>query len=483
MSSLVAGRPGLRGVQQPRIELVPPAVSSSGREVVELCAAVGIDLDPWQRVVLDGALGEDRAGQWAAFEVGLVVARQNGKGEVLLARQLAGLFLLGEQLIMHSAHEYKTAAEAFLRVKTVVENSDDLIRLCKKPRTSHGEEGIELLNGNRLRFVARSGGSGRGFTGDCVILDEAYELGAAQMAAMLPTLSARPNPQLWYASSAGMESSSQLRAVRERGIAGADGGLAYFEWSADPRADLDDRGAWAQANPALGIRISEVFVERERAAMPQLEFARERLGVWDDAGRLAVIPFDVWEGLIDRASAVLDPVTFAVDVTPDRGSASIGLAGQRTDGSWHVELVENRLGTAWVVDRVIQLVQRWAPLSVRIDPAGPVGSLLPPLVEAGVPVVSVGAREYGQACGAFFDAVMGGRVRHLDQPPLTGAVQAVRQRPLGDAWAWHRKDATTDISPLVAVTLALFGHQEQQAGIGAPPLQGVPGRGRVVAFA
>jgi hypothetical protein len=470
-SSLAA----VRGVRRPRVRSVPPFDSSSGDDAIELCAAVGIHLDGWQQDVLRDGLGELPDGRWSAFEVGLVVPRQNGKGEVLLARQLAGLFLFGERLLMHSAHEYKTAAEAFLRIRTVIENSDELRKRCKRPRTSHGEESIELLNGNRLRFVARSKGSGRGFTGDCIILDEAYELGPEQMAAMLPTLSARPNPQLWYASSAGMESSSQLRAVRERGITGTDPGLAYFEWSADPRAEVDDREVWAQANPALGIRISAEFVERERAAMPEAEFGRERLGIWDDSRRAALIPFDVWEEAIDRTSQPQDPVTFAVDVTPDRSAAAIGMASRRPDGLWHVEVVDARYGTAWLVDRMVDLNHRWSPLSVRLDPAGPAGSFVPALTEAGVEVSLTTARELGQACGAFYDAVMAGKLRHIDQTPLTAAVHMARQRPLGDAWAWHRKDAQTDLSPLVAVTLAMFGHAQEAA---APKRSA--GSGRVV---
>lgn len=462
------------GAQHPRVESVPPYVSSSGVEAVELCAAFGIHLDPWQQIVLEGALGEDAAGNWSSFEVGLVVPRQNGKGEVLLARQLAGLFLLGEQLIMHSAHEYKTAAEAFLRIKSVIENHDELRKACKRPRTSHGEEGIELLNGNRLRFVARSKGSGRGFSGDCVILDEAYELGPEQMAAMLPTLSARPNPQLWYASSAGMESSFQLQQVRARGIKGDSPGLAYFEWSADPRAEADDRESWAQANPALGIRITEQFIERERDAMPEIEFKRERLGIWDDASTQSVIPLDVWETLLDRTSQPLDPVTFAVDIAPDRSASSIGVAGRRADGTWHVEVAENRLGTAWVVDALVDM-RRWSNLPVRVDMASPAGSLIPSLTEAGIDVQTVGAREYAAACGAFYDAAMANRLRHIDQTPLTAAVSGARKRPLGDQWAWNRKDATTDITPLVAVTLALQGHAET---IAARPQR--PSKGRVI---
>lgn len=474
MTSLDVVLPAAR----PRHSSVPPFVESDGADVVEFCKSLGIVLDPWQADILEASLGRDDDGHWSAFEVGLVVPRQNGKGEILLARQLAGLFLLGEQLILHSAHEYKTAQEAFLRIKHYIENNDDLRKRCRKPRTANGEQGIEMLNGQRLRFVARSKGSGRGFAADCVILDEAYELGPEQMAALLPTLSARPNPQLWYASSAGMESSTQLRAVRERGIIGSDPGLAYFEYSADPRCDLDDREAWAQANPALGIRVSEEFVELERAAMPELEFGRERLGIWDDSRRNALIPFDVWEGLIDRTSQPADPVTFALDVTPDRSASSIGMASRRRDGLWHTEVVDARYGTSWLVDRMVDLCHRWNPVTVRLDPAGPAGSFVPALTEAGVDVTLTTARELAQACGAFYDAVMAEKLRHIDQTPLTAAVHMARQRPLGDAWAWHRKDNQTDLSPLVAVTLAMFGHAQSAA----EPKPASTGRGRVIAF-
>jgi hypothetical protein len=66
----------LLGDQRPRIESVPPRLSSAGLEAVELAASAGIDLDPWQAHVLEQSLGERRDGKWAAFEVGLIVSRQ-----------------------------------------------------------------------------------------------------------------------------------------------------------------------------------------------------------------------------------------------------------------------------------------------------------------------------------------------------------------------------------------------------------------------
>jgi hypothetical protein len=173
----------LRGSQQPTVLVAPEGTSSAGREAVELARSAGLLLDPWQELALEASLTEQADGRWAALEVGLIVPRQNGKGAVLEARELAGLFLFGDELILHSSHEFKTSQEAFRRILALVQNTPELERLVMRVRTAHGEEGIELKSGARLRFVARSSGSARGFSGSLIVLDEAYNLPAAAMAA------------------------------------------------------------------------------------------------------------------------------------------------------------------------------------------------------------------------------------------------------------------------------------------------------------
>jgi hypothetical protein len=445
----------LLGEQRPRVRSVPPAVTSAGQETIELAASAGVMLDRWQQFALVDALGETAAGLWAALEVALIVARQNGKGEVLLARELAGLFLFGERLIIHTAHEFKTASEAFLRIKTVIENTDDLRKRCRKPREANGEQAIELLNGQRLRFLARSKGSGRGFTGDLIVLDEAYAIAATMIGALMPTLSARPNPQLWYASSAAHADSEVLRGIIARGTAGSRG-LCYLEHSADPKAANDDRRAWAQANPALAIRIAESFVELEYDSMvgsgnPELvaEFRRERLGISEDENADAPIDEATWAGLANRHAQLADPVGMSVDVTPDRGKTSITAADGET-----VELIDNRPGTGWVVDRVVDLDRKWHPCGWAIDPASPAASLIPDIKAAGIDVYEPGMREVAAAWASFYDAAVNGKLAHRDDPTLNAAVAGAKERPLGDAKALGRKLATADISPLVAGTLA-----------------------------
>ena len=216
--------PVVVGEQRPRVHSVPPHVSTAGEEAIELAARAGLHLYPWQKLVLRDALGETSAGKWAAFEVALIVPRQQGKGSVLEALELAALFLADPDapppLILHSAHEFKTSAEHFRRVRDLIEGTPAFSKQVRIIRTAAGAEAIELHSGARLRFVTRSGGSGRGFSADLVVIDEAYNLTAESMAAVLPTMAARPNPQIWYTSSAGMVASEQLAHIRARGRSG-----------------------------------------------------------------------------------------------------------------------------------------------------------------------------------------------------------------------------------------------------------------------
>ena len=98
----------LVGSQVPRVKSVPPSVMSLGQDCVEFAAQVGLFLDPWQQMVLRDSMGIKSGGKWSAPQVGLLVPRQNGKGAILEARELFGMFVLGEALIIHSAHRFDT---------------------------------------------------------------------------------------------------------------------------------------------------------------------------------------------------------------------------------------------------------------------------------------------------------------------------------------------------------------------------------------
>lgn len=467
----------LPGGVRPRVEWAPPSVSSSGAEAVELAASVGLILDDWQAYAVDLILGESADGRWSAFETGVLVARQNGKGGIIEAIELAALFILDERLILHSAHEFKTAKEAFIRLRGLIESSPDLMGLVKQFRFSNEETSVELWSGARLRFMARSRSSGRGFSAGRLIVDEAQVLSSAAMGAILPTLSAQVNPQLNYFGTVPGpgDVGEHFVGVRDRGRAGGDGSLLWLEWSTggEVSPDVDDRSLWAAANP--GLRTSMESLALQRAAMSPDYFAREFLSWWPTVpvGRgVSVVDPGVWRslGVVDdgRGGWLGAPVTLGVSTARDGSVASIGAAGV-VDGRVGVELVARHPGTDWVVDRVVELGAAHSPKGVVIYGGSAAASLIRPLTERGVVVTEISGRDMARSSGAFLADIQAGLLTHRCRPALDEAVSVVRRRPLGDAWAWDQR-TDDDVSALVSVTLAHWGHNEIVAPV--PDLTG-----------
>jgi len=500
------------GALKPRVETHPPYVETYGPEAIELSRRAGQELDCWQCDGVMLLLATRADGKWACFEYAEWVARQNGKGGILEARVLAGFLLLGEQLILWSAHEYKTSMEAFRRVKALLvalgrSINENLIAIGDtliKVHNANGEEGFERLDTRqRIKFVARSKGSGRGFSGDLVILDEAFALTTVQHEALLPTLSARPNPQVIYTSSPPLsaDSGDVMYLLRQRGDPTAprddndppwtqDDSLGYRDWGIGgdldhlDEVDISDPDLAAASNPALGIRITMETVRRELRSMSAQGFARERLGVWpfrilSATSAWAVIRKADWLAAADPNSDRPSPVAFAVTLSTDRKWATISAAGPRPDGLILIHVVDRREGTGWVVERLQELIARWSPVAVVIDKGSPAGSIATEAEEAGIELTPIQTRDVAAAAGALYDGVAGrpavdpatgelGRdprvVRHRDQPELNTAVAAAAKRNLSTAWAWDQLAAVVDIAPLIGCSNALWGYTTRAAG-------------------
>jgi hypothetical protein len=452
------------GSQVPTYRNVPRYSQTAADEAIDLAAAAGLVLDPWEELALRDALGvRDDDGRWAAFQVGLIVPRQNGKGTVLEVRALAGLFLFDERLITWSAHEFKTAVEGFRRLRRLIEDNRDFERKVQIVRTAAGQEGIELRSGQRVRFMARSRGAGRGFTGDTVILDEAYNLPTEALAAVMPTMSARPNPQIWYTSSAPLATpeSDVLRRICKQGRAGSRK-MAYLEWCAPYGAEPDDPDALATANPGLGIRLNMDVIDAERLSLEPDDFARERLGIWRESERETVFGHGKWETCADSGVKRPEAVCFGFDLAPGKTSAAIAVAGM-LDGKVFVDVAVHDEGTDWLVGELKRLKAKYKPDRIVCDELGPSGALLAKLERARIEVELVGTKQHQQACGGLFLDVVEGRLVHPDVDVLNTAVFGAVKREVGDAWLWSRKKSDVDISPLVAVTLARWAAAQAPA--------------------
>lgn len=441
----------------PRVLLLPQAVvRSSGPDCAELGSECGIDLDPWQCAVLDGAMSEREDDSWAASDVGLIASRQNGKNGLLGVREAYGLTVLHERII-HTAHQFKTTLEDWDFLLSLIEDgplAEDLIGKHATPAQGYV---MRFRGGGKINFIARSRMSGRGLTGDLLVFNEAQDLDNAAQGALLPTISARPGAQVWYLGSAPGDQSMVFHRLRKRGRAGTESRLAFFEFSAEPDADPADREAWRQANPAFGVRITEEAIEAEYLSMDPIEFARERLSISPDLEvGSGIIPAEKWAAAFDELSGPVGRLEFSIDVTPERDWSSIGVAAASGRGGRHVEVVDHRPGTEWVVTRAVELRDKW-DARFAIAAGSPAASLITELEQAGVTVVVVTTGEHAEACGNLFDAIIEDGLRHLGQRELNLAVEGAERRYYnGDSWLWWRRQSLTALSPLVAITLALW---------------------------
>jgi phage terminase large subunit-like protein len=232
--------------------------------------------------------------------------------------------------------------------------------------------------------------------------------------------------------------------------------LSWHEWAPyEDNFDIHDEEVWEQAIPTLG-ETHGVTIGAVREAVQTTDptiFAQEWLNVWPSLVTQNVIDSDKWAKLARQDIQIGSFMIFAVDISPNRDKASIGAAG--ISGAFTaVEVIESENRIGWVKDRIIQLYEKWK-MPFVIDSGAAASSLIGELEEAGVEVIAVNMRQYGQACGSFYDAVEEGTIAHLGDVRLQTAVDNATRRKLGEQWAWSRK-SDADITPLVAVTLARF---------------------------
>lgn len=457
---------GLVGVQEPRVSKHPKSRWSDADDCAFLAGAYGLQPDPWQLHVLKAWMGRDRAGKWLAGRWGITVPRQNGKNGILEMVELFFMAQLGLR-ILHTAHEVKTARKAFLRIASFFENErkyPELAALVKDIRKTNGQEAIILHNGGSVEFIARSKGSGRGFTVDVLVCDEAQEYGEDAQAALLPTISSAPSGDplqilLGTPPAPNMDGDVFTR-MRTAGVAGKDKRLAWVEWSVAGDVDVADRSLWAATNPSLGIRLNQTTIEDEFGAMSEETFARERLGMWASDEQLSVIPAGAWA---DRA--VMDvpdvPVTaYGIDMNPERTVAAVSV-GLRAESGIHVELAEMgdiANNTDVLVEWLVKRAGKRIP--VVMDAYSPARSLEPVLRRRGVMVRALSGNELMQACGGFYDAATkDASLTHYDQHQLNASLAGAKKATLGDAggWKWSRKSLDVDLTPLMAATCAHYG--------------------------
>lgn len=441
-------------------------------------------------------MGERSDRTWAAKRVGISVPRQNGKSQLLVARALAGALLFGEKKIVVSAHQADTARESYTKLMEIVEADENealrqrVLPVGKGSIGAFNREMVKFTNGAVIQFKARSGPGGKGFSSDCLLLDEAQILGSRAWTSINSTMSAMRNPQVWLLGTPPQDEDDcyTFEMVRRAALDGKSTASAWVEWSADvssqeylaAKSDLAERNwspaveylCWA-ANPAWNTRINHEVVQGEFETYSPDRFAQDRLGIWRDDAQLVdrVIMPDEWS-----ATAVPTPPTdgiksLGIKFSPDGSRVAVSGA-LKHEGGIHVELVgahsgSMAAGTASLVEWVAERASKYA--AIVVDGKSHAGAFVNALIEAGVSkraIVTPTWPEVAAGNAMLLEAVIGKTMTHLSDPEkpegqkvLDDSVAATTKKLRGTegAWSWDCPSDPGGEVPIASAALAHWG--------------------------
>jgi hypothetical protein len=435
---------------------------------------LGLGFDWWQAQLGTVCLGYDKRGKYAATVggIGLSIPRQVGKTYFVLAMVVILCILFPGLQVVWTAHHLRTSTKTFTTLRGICRRKK-IAPHIRAMRAGNGEQQVEFTNGSMIMFGARSQGFGRGFDEiDIEVFDEAQILDTKALEDMIAATNQARNEHgalLFFMGTPPRptDPSEAFEGRRSKALEGKSPNAIWLEIAADRGSDPDDRSQWPIMNPSYPHRTPVESMERLRENLGDDDsWNREGRGIWDAMDSARVIDEDSWNAVADPASMAIERLSLAIDVPPSRSVASVALAGQRADGRWHVELDDSRKGVDWVIPWVVSRAAKNRLHAVVVDEMSGLveerrGKHYLIGTDVLVTLAAAEGRHMSIACAKFYDGVIDGSVMHTDQPQVNVALSLARKRPLAGGWAWNRKDAASDITPIVAETLALWGAQNE----------------------
>ncbi|WP_242089239.1 hypothetical protein [Curtobacterium sp. DN_7.5] len=446
-----------------------PRVEAKGSEI-------GLGFDWWQQQLGTVCLGYGVDGKYVATVggIGMSIPRQVGKTYFVLAMLVVLCILYPGLQVVWTAHHLSTSTKTFTSLRGICQRK--LVRPHLAPgrkglRSSHSEQQAVFRNGSTIMFGSRKMGFGRGFDEvDIEVFDEAQILDTKALEDMVAATNQARHEHgalLFFMGTPPREAdpSESFRQRRDEAHDGEAEDAIWLEISADPDSDPNDETQWPVMNPSYPLRTPRESLLRLRKNLKDDDsWNREGRGIWDPKNDAVVIDEPTWSKVQDPSSMAIDRLTLAIDVPPDRSVAAVALSGLRPDGLWHVELDEQRKGVDWVIPWVVKTTEKNQLHAVVVDEMAGLteerrGRHFLTGTDVEVTLAAAEGRDMAIACAKFFDAVHDESVRHTNQPQVNVALSVARKRTVGGGWAWNRKDKASDITPIVAETLALWGAQ------------------------
>jgi phage terminase large subunit-like protein len=461
---------GLGGVQTPRIHSKLNDLPSKGQEIIDFATELGINLMEWQKFVCIHGHKVRPDGRWHASELGLIMARQQGKSTLMMLRILTGMFVWGEGLQLASAHRLTTSLETFRQIVGLIETNPKLEKEVKKIRWQHGAEEIELF-GNRRFVVKAANNAARGLSKpETIHLDELREYKDEDAwSSMRYSMMAAKNPQVWIYSSAGDQHSVILNKLRERALASAttNDPIGWFEWSAEPDAPIllpsgeMNWSAFAQANPSLGITIHPDNLKAVINDPPDI-VRTEVLAQWVDTINSAI---DAQKWAMCQIDAIpLDPeqpTWLGLDLSPDRKFGALVCAQRLSGERFYIQLLHTwsndySLNDLAVANDIAPYVRKYNTQTVAYSKRTS-QAVASRLASAGIQTTDMDGGIYAESCDRWLGAINSHRLQHSGQEELTQQTLSAAKLPFGDgSWIIGRRASRVAVCASVASALVTY---------------------------
>ncbi|GAA2545737.1 hypothetical protein GCM10009861_01910 [Neomicrococcus aestuarii] len=451
--------------------MLPSGIVATDWPIVEYnLDRMGTPLDKWQQGLCMSIVAKREDGLYACGIGGAVasIPRQSGKTHTIGALIFA--LCLGNPglLVLWSAHRSRTHSETFRTMGSMAKRQK-IAPFIERVLTGAGTEAVEFKNGSRILFGAREHGFGRGIPKvDILVLDEAQILTEKAMEDMVPATNAAPNGLVILMGTPPRPSDPGEVFMNRRAAAlsGEDEDILYVEFSADEKANPNDRKQWAIANPSFPHRTTETAILRMKKLLGSEDsFKREALGIWDETSLTRkAVNFDKWAACsISSTDVPRDGIrVFAVKFSIDGSAIGLAAATRPANGPVHVEAIKqapSSNGTAWLIDWLVERKESTA--QIVIEGKSGVGYLVNALRTEGIPesvIKTPSADEAIAAHGMFESAITDNGITHISQKALDDQIKPAVKRKIGNngGFGWASPDGGTVVL-FDAVTFAFWG--------------------------
>jgi len=395
------------------------------RGFLSFAAAVGLNLEPFQRKIARTALTAD--------ESLILLSRGNGKS------RLIGCLAVWHLLVTPRAAIF-VAAAARSQATVVYEYARDFAlhpAVADQIVVRHLE--LRAPDGGHLRVLASDAPKLHGLTPSWAIIDELHAFRDAEVYLALRTAMAkRPGARMTIISTAGTGHDSPLAQLRARALTSptikhrgaltetTGGTIDMLEWAVPDNSDIADDRTVKQANPASWLSVKALA--GQRAALPEIAFRRYHCGQWTSSESLpfAVGAWQACAGPTDFHDG--EEIVVAVDASKGASDAAVCWLNDRLHVG--VEIIEGT-GSAQAVDDIVtDLASRYRIRELSADPWHVVGLLTERWEQRGLTV-----SEYPQfdsrlvpATERLIRAVNEHRIVHPDDPRLNRHVEGTMIR-------------------------------------------------------